>query len=76
MDIEAWKKAAYLFAIIEKTDSSPARIALIELASEVSLTESRAINAVSLLGLSAFESGKVPRPQWPYLGNWKETYKN
>ena len=35
-----------------------------------------AINAGSLLGLSAFESGKVPRPQWPYLGNWKETYKN
>ena len=76
MDIEAWKKAAYLFAIIEKTDSTPARIALTGLASEVSLTESRAINAVSLLGLSAFESGKVPRPQWPYLGNWKETYKN
>ena len=40
MDIEAWKKAAYLFAIIEKTDSSPARLALMELASEVSLTES------------------------------------
>ena len=76
MEIESWKKAAYLFAIIEKTNSAQARFALMEVAEEVSVTESRAINAVSLLGKNAFETGKVPRPEWPYMKNWEKTYKN
>ncbi|DAC17552.1 MAG TPA: hypothetical protein D7I06_03055 [Candidatus Poseidoniales archaeon] len=76
MEIESWKKAAYLFAIIEKTNSAQARFALMEVAEEVSVTESRAINAVSLLGKNAFETRKVPRPEWPYIDNWMKTYKN
>ena len=76
MEIESWKKAAYLFAIIEKTNSAQARFALMEVAEEVSVTESRAINAVSLLGKNAFETRKVPRPEWPYIDKWMKTYKN
>ncbi|MBM54948.1 MAG: hypothetical protein CMB32_00115 [Euryarchaeota archaeon] len=76
MEIESWKKSAYLFAIIEKTNSAQARFALMEVAEDVSVTESRAINAVSLLGMNAFDTGKVPRPEWPYIDNWIKTYKN
>ena len=76
MEIESWKKAAYLFAIIEKTNSPQARFSLMEVAEDVSIAESRAINAVSLLGRNAFDTEKVPRPEWPYLEHWGKTYKN
>lgn len=75
--LEAWKRAALLVALIHKTNSTLGRIALKKLASnkEITLTEARILNAVSLLGTNAFETGKVVKPEWPYLVNWQMNNK-
>ncbi len=77
IDIEPWKKAAFLFALIDNNNSTKARVALRKLPSNKSITinESRAINTVSVLGSTAFDTGKVARPRWPYITSWREEYK-
>ena len=77
IDIEPWKKAAFLFALIDNNNSTKARVALRKLPSNKSITinESRAINTVSVLGSTAFDNGKVARPRWPYITSWREEYK-
>jgi len=77
IEIAPWKKAAFLFALIHINNSTKARVALRKLPSnkEITLSESRAINAVSVLGSNAFSTGKVAKPKWPYITNWREEYK-
>jgi hypothetical protein len=78
IEVEPWTKAAILFALIEINNSTKARVALRKIKSQegVCLNEARAIDTVSLLGKKAFESGKVKRPEWPYIKNWRIEYKN
>ena len=72
MNTDAWVKAALLVGIVDQTDSARARLALKQIASdkEFNVSESNAINAISIAGRRAFESGKVARPEWPYVRNW------
>ena len=78
IDVDASTKAAILFALIEINNSTKARVALRKIKSSegISLKEARAIDTVSLLGKKAFDSGKVSRPEWPYIKNWRIEYKN
>ena len=78
IDVDASTKAAILFALIEINNSTKARVALRKIKSSegISLKEARAIDTVSLLGKKAFEAGKVTRPVWPYIKNWRIEYKN
>ncbi|MDE0954315.1 MAG: hypothetical protein OR994_06540 [Candidatus Poseidoniales archaeon] len=78
MRTSAWCKAALLVGIIDQINFPKARIALKRLASdkEFTVSESLMLNAISISGKRAFESGKVTRPKWPYLENWKKEYKN
>jgi len=73
MRAKAWIRATLLIGIVDQINSPRARMALQRLASdpEFSISESSAINAVAIAGRRAFESGKVPKPTWPYLKNWK-----
>ena len=77
IEIAPWKKDAFLVALIHINNSTKARVALRKLPSnkEITLSESRAINAVSVLGSNAFSTGKVAKPKWPYITNWREEYK-
>ncbi len=78
MTTAAWKKAALLVGIVDITNSPSARIALKRLASDkgFNVSESSKINAISIAGRRAFESGKVDRPTWPYLMSWETKYRN
>lgn len=78
IDVDSSTKAAILFALIEINNSTKARVALRKIKSSegISLKEARAIDTVSLLGKKAFDSGKVSRPVWPYIKNWRIEYKN
>ena len=78
IDVDASTKAAILFALIEINNSTKARVALRKIKSSegISLKEARAIDTVSLLGKKAFDAGKVTRPVWPYIKNWRIEYKN
>ena len=51
------------------TNSPKARIALKRLASDkdFNVSEASKINAISIAGRRAFETGKVEKPDWPYL---------
>ena len=77
MAAAAWKKAALLVGIVDITNSSRARIALKRLASDKDFTvsESSKINAISIAGRRAFESGKAEKPDWPYLRSWEAKYR-
>ena len=77
IDIQPWKKAAFLFALIDVNNSTKARVALRKLTSNknITLRESSAIDTVSLLGNNAFETGKISKPKWPYITNWRKEYK-
>jgi len=79
MSIEsaAWKKAALLVGIVDITNSPRARMALKRLASDkdFNVSESSKINAISIAGRRAFESGKAAKPDWPYLKSWEEKYR-
>lgn len=72
MNAQAWKKAALLVGIVDITNSTKARMALKRLAADkgLSLSESTRLNAISIVGSKAFESGKAVKPVWPYLINW------
>ena len=78
MQAAAWKRAALLVGVVDITNAPSARIALKRLASDkdFNVTESSKINAISIAGRRAFESGKVERPDWPYLGSWQTKYRN
>ena len=78
MRAAAWKKAALLVGVVDITNSSSARMALKRLASDkdFNVSEASKINAVSIAGRRAFESGKVQKPDWPYLGSWQTKYRN
>ena len=73
MQAKAWVRATLLIGIVDQINSPRARMALKRLAADpdFSISESAAINAVAIAGRRAFESGKVPKPTWPYLKNWK-----
>lgn len=72
MHTDSWVKAALLIGIIHQVDSPKARLSLGRLASgrEFTVSQSNAINAISVAGRRAFESGKAPEPKWPYVRNW------
>ena len=69
----AWKKVALLVGVVDITNSPRARMALKRLASDKDFTVSEAskINAISIAGRRAFETGKAERPDWPYLRSWE-----
>ena len=71
MRAKAWIRATLLIGVVDQINSPRARMALQRLAAdpEFSISESTAINAVAIAGKRAFESGKVPKPTWPYLKN-------
>ena len=73
----AWKRAALLVGVVDITNSPRARMALKRLASDkdFNITEASKINAISIAGRRAFESGKVERPDWPYLLSWQTKYR-
>ncbi len=73
----AWKRAALLVGVVDITNSPRARMALKRLASDkdFNITESSKINAISIAGRRAFDSGKVERPDWPYLLSWQTKYR-
>ena len=72
MHTDSWVKAALLIGIIHQIDSPKARLSLGRLVSgkEFTVSQSNAINAISVAGRRAFESGKAPEPKWPYVRNW------
>ena len=78
MQTQAWKRAALLFGIVDITNSPKARIALKRLASDkdFNVSEASKINAISIAGRRAFETGKVEKPDWPYLKSWEAKYRN
>ena len=78
MQTQAWKKAALLAGIVDITNSSRARMDLKRLASDKDFTVSEAsrMNAISIAGRRAFETGKVEKPDWPYLKSWEAKYRN
>ena len=71
------KIAVILAALVNKNNSTKARIELKRLAGEddVNLELSRALNAISILGKHAFITGKAKTPTWPYLMSWNELIK-
>ena len=77
MTAAAWKRAALLVGVVDITNSSRARMALKRLASDKDFTvsESSKINAISIAGQRAFESGKAEKPDWPYLKSWQAKYR-
>ena len=77
MTAAAWKRAALLIGVVDITNSSRARMALKRLASDKDFTISEAskINAISIAGRRAFESGKAEKPDWPYLKSWEAKYR-
>jgi hypothetical protein len=77
MQTQSWIKAALLVGIVDQTNSSTARIALKRLASdkEFNVSESTLINAISIAGKRAFETGKAAKPEWPYLKTWQQQNK-
>ena len=74
MQTASWKKAALLIGVVERTNSSRARMALKRIASdkEFDSDEASMINAISIAGQRAFETGKTAPLQWPYLRNWQK----
>ena len=77
MTAAAWKRAALLVGVVDITNSSRARMSLKRLASDKDFTvaESSKLNAISIAGQRAFESGKAERPDWPYLKSWQAKYR-
>ncbi len=69
----AWKKVALLVGVVDIANSPRARMALKRLASDKDFTVSEAskINAISIAGRRAFETGKAEKPDWPYLKSWE-----
>ena len=78
MQAAAWKRAALLVGVVDITNAPSARIALKKLAADkdFNVRESSKINAISIAGRRAFESGKVEKPDWPYLRSWETKYRN
>ena len=78
MQAAAWKRAALLVGVVDITNSPSARIALKKLAADkdFNVRESSKIDAISIAGRRAFESGKVEKPDWPYLRSWETKYRN
>lgn len=78
MQAAAWKRAALLVGVVDITNAPSARIALKKLAADkdFNVKESSKINAISIAGRRAFESGKVEKPDWPYLRSWETKYRN
>jgi hypothetical protein len=76
MQHDAWKRAALLVGVVDRTNSSRARMALKRLASnkEFTAAESSRINAISISGRKAFGTSKVAKPEWPYLKSWQKEY--
>ncbi len=76
MQNDAWKRAALLVGVVDRTNSSRARMALKRLASDKEFTaaESSRINAISISGRKAFGTSKVAKPEWPYLKSWQKEY--
>ena len=74
MQTASWKKAALLIGVVERTNSSRARMVLKRIASdkEFDSDESSMINAISIAGQRAFKTGKTAPLQWPYLRNWQK----
>ena len=77
MTTAAWKRAALLVGVVDITNSPRARMALKRLASDkdFNVSESSKINAISIAGRRAFESGKAEKPDWPYLKSWESKYR-
>jgi hypothetical protein len=77
MQTAPWKKVALLAGIIDQTNSPHARMVMKRLAADKDFTisESSTINAISVAGKRAFDSGKAAKPEWPYLKSWQKHNK-
>jgi hypothetical protein len=42
---------------------------------DFTISESSTINAISVAGKRAFDSGKAAKPEWPYLKSWQKHNK-